>query len=133
MLRLARICTMALGFAAIAIAIIWPDIIGLLLFTYHVWAPAVILPICVGVLTKKRSSVLTRNIFITMVASTTLTLSYRGILFLQSSHRWVPFSESLFATLEGFDPSVFGVLASCIIFLGLTVFSTSQPKLEPGS
>ncbi|MEJ2244931.1 MAG: hypothetical protein P8Y80_02415, partial [Acidobacteriota bacterium] len=64
MLKLARICSAVLGCTAIAIAIIWPDIIGLLLFTYHVWAPAIILPVCIGVFTKKRSSALTRNITI---------------------------------------------------------------------
>ena len=120
MLRLARICTAVLGCTAIAIAVIWPDIISLLLFTYHVWAPAVILPVCIGALSKKRSPVLTRNIFITMVSATALTLGYRSILFLDTRGWWSPLGEGSYAFLETFDPSVFGVLASCLIFLCLS-------------
>jgi Na+/proline symporter len=131
MLKLARICTVALGFAAILIAVIWPDIISLLLFTYHVWAPAVILPVCIGALSKKRSSVLTRNIFITMICATGLTLSYRGILFLDARGLWSPLSESGFALLESVDPSVFGVLASCVIFAGLTLLSAARRSKQP--
>ncbi len=130
MLRLARICTVILGCTAIAIAIIWPDIIGLLMFTYHVWAPAVILPICVGTLTKKRSHTLTRNIFITMIAATGLTLTYRGVLFLSVRTGWTPFSENTHAFLESFDPSVFGVLASCVVFFGLTAHSAIRATSE---
>jgi Na+/proline symporter len=126
MLRLARICSAGLGCAAIAVAIIWPDIIGLLLFTYHVWAPAVILPICVGALTKTRSPGLTRNIYITMIAATASTLAYRGILFLNTKGWWAPFSESTYAFFESFDPSVLGVLASCVVFTLLTVFSAAR-------
>lgn len=123
MLKLARICSAALGCAAIAIAIIWPDIIGLLLFTYHVWAPAIILPVCIGVFSKKKSSLLTRNICITMIAATALTLGYRGILFLNTREWWSPLGENTYAFLDQFDPSVFGVLVSCVVFFGLTLFS----------
>ncbi|MBN1569412.1 MAG: sodium:solute symporter family protein [Acidobacteria bacterium] len=130
MLKLARICTAVLGCTAIAIAIIWPDIIGLLMFTYHVWAPAVILPICIGTLTKKRSRILTRNIFITMIAATSLTLSYRGILFLYAREWWAPFGENTYAILESFDPSVFGVMASCAVFFSLTLLSSVRSKIE---
>jgi Na+/proline symporter len=122
MLRLARICSAVLGCMAIAIAIIWPDIIGLLLFTYHVWAPAVILPVCVGALSKRRSTVLTRNILVTMIAATFLTLGYKGILFLDAKGWWSPLGESRYAFLENFDPSVFGVLTSCVVFFALTLF-----------
>lgn len=128
MLTLARVCTAVLGCTAIAIAIIWPDVIGLLMFTYHVWAPAVILPICIGTLTKKRSSTLTRNVLITMIAATGLTLGYRGVLFLYTRNWYAPFSESVYALLESFDPSVFGVLSSCIVFLCLTLFPAVYSK-----
>jgi Na+/proline symporter len=124
MLKLARICSAVLGCTAILIAIIWPDIIGLLLFTYHVWAPAVILPVCVGALSKKRSPVLTRNILLTMIAATVLTFGYKGVLFLDSKGWWSPFGESTYSFLENFDPSVFGVLASCVVFAGLMLTSS---------
>jgi len=84
MLRLARICTAGLGAAAILVAVLWSDIIGLLLFTYHVWAPAIILPVVIGTLWKKRSARLTQQIFITMIAATAMTLAYRGISTLKS-------------------------------------------------
>ena len=121
-LRLARICSAALGCAAIAIAVIWPDIIGLLLFTYHVWAPAIILPVCVGVFSKKRSPALTRNIFITMIVATGLTLGYRGLLFLNAKDWWSPLGDNVYNYLDQLDPSVFGVTASCIVFAVLTVY-----------
>jgi SSS family solute:Na+ symporter len=124
MLKLARICSAALGCTAIIIAVLWPDIIGLLLFTYHLWAPAVIVPVCVGALSKKRSPILTRNILVTMVAATGLTLGYKGVLFLDAKGWWSPFGESAYSFFESFDPSVFGVLASCVVFAGLTLVSS---------
>ncbi|MEJ2111987.1 MAG: sodium:solute symporter family protein, partial [Acidobacteriota bacterium] len=122
MLKLARTCSAILGCTAIAIAIIWPDIIGLLLLTYHVWAPAIILPVCIGVFTRKRTSTLTRNICITMITATALTLSYKGVLFLQTKQWWSPFSEDVYNFLNQLDPSVFGVGVSCIVFVFLALY-----------
>jgi len=122
MLKLARICTAALGGTAILVAVLWSDIIGLLLFTYHVWAPAIILPVCIGVLSKHRSSRLTFIIFVTMVVSTLATLAYKLLLYLYSKHEWVVFSKSSYEFMEKFDPSVFGVLVSCLVFSILSVF-----------
>lgn len=104
LLRLARICTIVLGVISTLIAVMWSDIIELLLFTYHVWAPAIILPVVVGVISKKRSEKLTHNIFITMVLVTVVTLIFRT----------TDYSES-------FDPAVFGVLLSFVVFYGLKI------------
>ncbi|MBU1700437.1 MAG: sodium:solute symporter family protein [Candidatus Eisenbacteria bacterium] len=123
MLRLARICTAVLGLTAILVAILWSDIIGLLLFTYHVWAPAIILPVVVGVVYKKRSRHLTRNIMITMLAATGLTLLYRAVLFLQNKFGWFPISDNAMNFMENFDPAVFGVAVSCIAYLILLAVS----------
>ena len=101
-LRLARICTATLGIISTMIAVLWSDIIGLLLFTYHVWAPAIILPVVVGSISKNRSEALSRNIFVTMIVVTVATLIYR-----------------LTSYSESFDPAVFGVLLSFIVFYGL--------------
>jgi len=128
MLKLARICSAALGCTAIVIAVLWPDIIGLLLFTYHVWAPAIILPVCIGVFTRKRSPRLTRNICVTMVAATALTLGYRGLVFLNTRGWWSPFAGNVYAFLDRLDPSVFGVSASCVVFAILTLFNRKNPK-----
>ncbi|MBN2242136.1 MAG: sodium:solute symporter family protein [Acidobacteria bacterium] len=126
-LKLARVCSAALGCAAIAVAAMFPDIIGLLLFTYHVWAPAIILPVCVGVFSGKRSPVLTRNIFITMVAATGLTLVYRGLLFFNARGWWSPLGDGAYAFFDQLDPSVFGVAASCAVFAALTLCRRKEP------
>lgn len=116
MLRLARICTAGLGVSAILVAVLWSDIIGLLLFTYHVWAPAIILPVVVGALWKKRSARLTQHIFITMLSATVLTLMYRGISTLKSQLDVILFDDHIYDLIDSFDPAVFGVIASCIVF-----------------
>ncbi len=116
MLRLARICTAALGLAAILVAVLWSDIIGLLLFTYHVWAPAIILPVVVGAISKKRSRKLTRDIFVTMLAATVLTLMYRAVLFLSTRFELFSLDEATVEFMQGFDPAVFGVGVSCVVY-----------------
>jgi Na+/proline symporter len=127
MLRLARICTAALGVVAILIAVLWSDIIGLLLFTYHVWAPAIILPVVVGAIYKKKSKTLTRNIFITMLTATVLTLVYRFFMFLYDKLEWSVFAPNTYDVMKQFDPAVIGVGISCITFLILTML----PRLKP--
>lgn len=122
MLRLARICTAALGATAILVAVLWADIIGLLLFTYHVWAPAIILPVVVGAIYKKRSTRLTRNIFITMLGATVITLLYRLVMFLNDKFELSLFSDKAHDIMTQFDPAVFGVGASIIIFILLSVY-----------
>lgn len=121
MLRLARICSAALGGAAILIAVLWSDIIGLLLFTYHIWAPAIIVPVCVGVLTRWRSAALSRSIFITMITATFATMAYRLLLFAKARYDWQILGDGAYAIMERTDPSVFGVLVSGVVFLLLAV------------
>ncbi len=99
MLRLARICSALLGMAAIMVAVLWTDIIGLLLFTYQVWAPAIIVPVVFGVFSKKHGFRVTQQIMITMLATTLVTFTYR-----------------LSSYAETFDPAVFGVLTAIVIF-----------------
>ena len=123
MLRLARICTAGLGLSAILVAVLWSDIIGLLLFTYHVWAPAIILPVVVGSLWKKRSATLTKQIFITMISATVLTLMYRAVSILKSRFDIALFGDNAYSLIDSFDPAVFGVAVSCIVFLALQLFS----------
>jgi hypothetical protein len=88
-----------LGITAIVIAVIWSDIIGILLFTYHIWAPAVILPVVIGSITKERSKQLNRRIFITIIVATVATLIYRVTSF-----------------ADHFDPAVFGVSISILVY-----------------
>ncbi|MCB1060260.1 MAG: sodium:solute symporter family protein [Calditrichaeota bacterium] len=104
-LKWARRLTMGVGVAATLVAFFWPDIIGLLLFTYHLWAPGIILPVVYGTLTKKKSPALTEAIFLTMVLSVIVTLFYRKTSY-----------------AETFDPAVFGVIASIVIFAIIRLF-----------
>lgn len=126
MLRLARFCSAGLGITAILVAVLWSDIIGLLLFTYHLWAPAVILPVVVGVLSKKRSPVLTRNIFITMLTASVLTLVYKGIALLNNRFDIALFGEGVYKFIEQVDASVFGVAVSCLTFAALSFLTLAR-------
>jgi SSS family solute:Na+ symporter len=129
-LRLSRICSVLLGVSSVLIAVTWPDIISLLLFTYHVWAPAVILPICVGVFSKHRSALQSRNIFITMIAATGLTSLYRLLPYLQTRFEWKLLSQDLHRAMTSLDPSVFGVATSIVVYSGLVLLSRNAPRKE---
>jgi solute:Na+ symporter, SSS family len=104
-LKLARICTVILGLVSICIAVLWTDIIEILLFTYHVWAPAIILPVVVGTLSKRSDARLNQSILLTMIISTLLTFGYR----------FTPYVES-------FDPAVFGVGISIISYFTISIY-----------
>jgi solute:Na+ symporter, SSS family len=92
-LLLSRVCSAALGLVAVGVAAANPDIIGLLLFSYMLWAPAIVLPICIGVFSKNRSQSMNRRILTVMLVSTAATLSY---------HFGLPdVAESLHPTLVG--------------------------------
>jgi xanthine/uracil permease len=103
-LKLARGLTAGLGILSTAIAILWPDIIGLLLFTYHIWAPAIILPIVVGSVSKEYSPQLGQQIFVTMIVAVVVTMLYRTT-----------------DLTDTFDPAVVGVFISLATFLLLRV------------
>ncbi|MBD3331720.1 hypothetical protein GF356_02625 [candidate division GN15 bacterium] len=130
MLRLARVCTVGLGVSAVAVAVLWSDIIGLLLFTYHVWAPAIILPVVVGSLYKKRSPTLTRNIFWTMLLATVLTLVYRGIGALHTHFSVKMFDQAVYDLMISFDPAIFGVGISCVVFAVLSVLRRANDSSQ---
>ena len=98
-LKLARKLTVVLGLMSGAIAVLFPDIIGLLLFTYHIWAPGVIVPIVVGTLMREKSPQLSTQVFITMLVAVVSTLAYRLTDF-----------------RDTFDPAVFGVLVATATF-----------------
>ncbi|MCB9357737.1 MAG: sodium:solute symporter family protein [Calditrichaeota bacterium] len=99
-LKWARRLTVAVGISATLVAFFWPDIIGLLLFTYHLWAPGVILPVVYGTLSKHRSPALNAAMFVTMLISVGATLLYRMTDY-----------------AETFDPAVFGVVVSILVFV----------------
>lgn len=120
-LVLARLCSALLGVTAILIAILWSDIIGLLLFTYHIWAPAVILPVVVGAIAKKSSSRLAGDIFITMLFAIGLSMIYRLLMFLHNAYGISPLPSGIYELMIKFDTAVFGVLVSCIVYALLRI------------
>lgn len=128
MLRLARICSICIGAGAILIAVLWSDIIGLLLLTYDVWAPAIILPVSFGALSKKKSASITRNIFITMVVSTLVSLGYRLLILAHDKWHWSPFSDGVYRFMTTFNTAVFGVAVSCLLFAILGLVSRAGKK-----
>ena len=110
LLRLARWWSVGLGVTATAIAVLWPDIISLLLFTYHIWAPAIFVPVIVGVFSREHSPSLTRAILVTMVIATVATFGYR----------FTPWADT-------WDPAVFGVLVAALVFGVLSLFRKREP------
>ena len=72
---------------------------------YQIWAPAIILPICNGAMSSERSPGQTINIFLTMLLSTVVTLLYA----------YLPIAP-LQAFVEQFEPAVFGVVISLVIY-----------------
>ncbi len=120
-LVVARICSALLGITAILIALLWSDIIGLLLFTYHLWAPAVILPVVVGALYKTRAKELTNIVFVTMLFAIGFSMTYRFVLFLYNKLGFAIFSENTYDFMAQLDTSVFGVTVSCVVFFALLV------------
>ena len=109
-LLIARLSSVVLGVLGILLALVLPNIIDLLLLTYNLWAPGIILPVIVGVFSKQKSKSLNNIIFITMVVSTIVTVVYM----------FTPYKYII-------QPSVIGVSVSCIVYLILQI---SANKLE---
>lgn len=101
-LKLARYWTVGLGASATLIAFLNPDIIDLLLFTYHTWAPGIIVPVVVGVFSKAEGWVINATMFYTILFSVGVTAIYRV----------TPYADE-------FDPAVFGVSVSIVTYFVL--------------
>ncbi|MBC8183054.1 sodium:solute symporter family protein [candidate division KSB1 bacterium] len=112
-LLIARFSSVSLGILGIALALVLPNVIDLLLLTYNLWAPGIILPVIIGVFSKFRSKQINNLIFITMLISTIATILYMN----------TPFKETV-------QPSVFGVFVSCVVFFGGKTIFKARQKLE---
>jgi SSS family solute:Na+ symporter len=130
-LRLARICTVMLGLAAILIAVLWPNIIDLLLITYHLWAPAIILPVSIGAIYSKRSPKLNQNIFYAMVTALTLTMIYKAIPFFRDVFSLTLFDDSVYSFITTVDAAVFGVVVSFLTFSLFSLFNRGNHVYSP--
>jgi len=100
-LTIARITTAVIGVVALGLALWARDIIGLLLISYMVWAPAAILPIIVGV-SRKYSSKMSYAV----VASMILGCIGAGIWRVMGD----PYVEAL-------DPPVIGLGVAVVVFV----------------
>jgi SSS family solute:Na+ symporter len=98
-LRIARTSSVVLGVLGMLMALALPDIIDMLLLTYSLWAPGIIVPVLVGVLTRHRSATLSSLVFGTMILSTLATVLYMT----------TPWADAV-------QPCVVGVAASVVIF-----------------
>lgn len=98
-LLIARFSSVVLGAMGILLAVQLPNVIDLLLLTYNLWAPGIILPVIFGVFSKQKSKTLNNVVFITMLISTIATIGYMNTQY-----------------KEIIQPSVFGVVVSCVFF-----------------
>ena len=98
-LLIARLFSFSLGMLGIIMALLLPNIIDLLLLTYNLWAPGIIVPVVFGVFSKHKSKQLNTLVFVTMVASTLATIGY-----MTTGYQ------------EIVQPSIFGLSVSCILF-----------------
>lgn len=101
-LAIARWSSVGLGIAGILLALAIPDVIDLLLLTYNLWAPGIILPVIVGVFSRNKSPEQNRAIFLTMLLSMVATIGFM----------LTPYADV-------FQPSVFGVGASILFYLAI--------------
>jgi SSS family solute:Na+ symporter len=125
MLKVARYCTFALGTAAIAIAVIWSDIIDLLLITYHIWAPAIIVPVAFGAIWKYKGENVKKAVFWSMIIAVSATLIYKLIPYLQDQFGLIFFPPEIYEVIRSFDAAVFGVGVSLLVF---TIFILAIPS-----
>lgn len=112
-LRLARASSTALGIGGMVLALALPDIVDLLLLTYSLWAPGIIVPVLVGVFSKTRAKGLNTLTFVTMLVSTGLTVGVMGL-----------------GPETVIQPSVIGVLTSGAVFLCGWVILRAQGKRD---
>jgi SSS family solute:Na+ symporter len=98
-LVIARASSIVLGALGIILALVLPNVIDLLLLTYNLWAPGIILPVVVGVFMKRKDKDLNLLIFVTMLIASVATIAYMN----------TPYKEIV-------QPSVFGVAVSCVVF-----------------
>lgn len=128
-LKLARICTAGLGVLAIIIAVLWSDIIDLLLITYHLWAPAIIVPVAFGAMFKLHDRRLNSAVFWSMVISIGMTLLYKATAFVQDQLQIALVSPEVYTLITTVDPAVFGVACSILVFSAIMVIHPRKGAL----
>jgi SSS family solute:Na+ symporter len=107
-----RLTTIILGVLGFMLAAFIPDVIDLLLFTYSVWAPSILVPVLFGVFTKQKSWHVYRLIIFTMMVSALATLLF-----------------TLTEYAEHLQPTVFGVGIAVVVFLSGYFFLPVSKKI----
>lgn len=110
-LKLARFLTVGLGAAAIGAAVVMPDIIGQLLFAYHIWAPGMIVAVVVAAMTKLDGKQIRLGLTAAMIAGPVSALIHKATL------HAAPDQASDASWLAQVDPAIFGVVISAAVFL----------------
>ncbi|NJM14382.1 MAG: hypothetical protein HC896_02510 [Bacteroidales bacterium] len=98
-LRLARAFSVFLGLTGILLALAMPNIIHLLLLTYTLWAPGILVPVVAGIFSKHRSQAHNNLVFVSMLAALSSTF---GLMQLENE---------IFRY-----PAVFGVAISAAVY-----------------
>ena len=98
-LRVARLGSLLLGIGGLILAIARPDVIDLLLLTYSLWAPGIIVPVVLGAMSQGRSPALNRRIVLTMILSIIGTIGFM----------YSPWSQTI-------QPGVAGVALSILLY-----------------
>jgi SSS family solute:Na+ symporter len=98
-LKIARYFSVFIGITGVLLALVLPNVIDLLLLTYTMWAPGIILPVIVGIFSKRKSPKLNLLMFFTILISVTTTMIFKGL------------EEKFFE-----QPAVLGVIASVLIY-----------------
>jgi SSS family solute:Na+ symporter len=110
-LLIARLSSGLLGILGIILAIILPNIIDLLLLTYNLWAPGIILPVVVGIFARQEANRENNLIFSTMLVSTLATILYM----------LTPYRQLI-------QPSVWGVGISILVYFFAKSISKRKPR-----
>lgn len=112
-LRYARIFSVVIGILGILLALVLPDIIDLLLLTYTLWAPGILLPVIIGVLSKQKSVHHNNLIFISMAASLagTIILMSLDIEYLRY-------------------PAIYGVIISIVVYFAGRLFLGTRKLVQ---
>jgi SSS family solute:Na+ symporter len=109
-LLLSRISSVFVGVLGMVLALLLPNIIDLLLITYSLWAPNIIVPVIFGIFSKDKSKELNLLILVTMILSTIGTL-----YFMNSS------------ISDDIQAGVLGLVISCVVFYaGLAIIKRSK-------
>jgi SSS family solute:Na+ symporter len=114
-LAIARIFSVVLGLVGMLMALLLPNVIDLLLLTYTLWAPGIIVPVLVGVFSKKKGKAHNMLIFITIILSLLITFVFNNINF------WL-FEQ----------PAVWGVLSSAVLYFTGRLVLIKQIRRDNG-